>query len=184
MVKDWLCWEQGEVEDIKMIWCTDRCCKVERLLWVAGKLLTFGVITGAVGCWDCCVWLGNCLVLVYLWVLYSAENIPSGWETVGFWCICACCTVQRLLWVAGKWLAFGVLTGVVQYRDCCEWLRICLILVYLRVLNSAENVVSGWETISFGVLKSLLWVTGKLLAFGVLTGVVQCRECCEWLGNS
>jgi hypothetical protein len=26
-------------------------------------------------------------------------------------------------------------------------------------------------------------VAGKLLAFGVLTGIVQCREYSEWLGN-
>jgi hypothetical protein len=40
-----------------------------------------------------------------------------------------------------------------------------LALVYLRVLYSTERVVSGWETVSFGVLR----------------GAVQCREYSEWL---
>jgi hypothetical protein len=51
--------------------------------------------------------------------------------------------------VAGKLSAFGVLMGVVQYLECCDWLGICLLLVYLRVLYSTESVVTGWGTVSF-----------------------------------
>jgi hypothetical protein len=43
---------------------------------------------------------GKLLALVYLRVLYSAESVVSGWDTV----------------------SFGVLTGVVQYRKYSEWL--------------------------------------------------------------
>jgi hypothetical protein len=67
-------------------------------------------------------------------VLYSAESVVSGRKIVNF----------------------GVLRGAVQYRDCCEWVRTCLLLVYLWVLYSAEIVVCGWENISFGVLKGVV----------------------------
>jgi hypothetical protein len=43
-----------------------------------------------------------------------------------------------------------------------------LLAIYvLKGFYSVETIVSGWETGSFGVL----------------TGAVQCRECCGWLGN-
>jgi hypothetical protein len=49
----------------------------------------------------------------------------DGWEAVKFWCIYGRCTVQRLMCVAGKLLAFGPLKGAVQYRLCHESLRNC-----------------------------------------------------------
>jgi hypothetical protein len=68
--------------------------------------------------------------------------------------------------VARKLLAFGVLMGAVQYRECCEW-----------------ETVSFWCIYGCCTVQRMLRMAGKLLAFGVLTGVVQYRECCEWLGN-
>jgi hypothetical protein len=51
-------------------------------------------------------------------VLYSTESVVRGWETVSFWFNYRCCTIQRVLLVAGKLLAFQEKIRSMEFDFC------------------------------------------------------------------
>jgi hypothetical protein len=106
---------QGSVEWIILKWIYKKYDGEAMIVFKTrtdgGIFKMFWCITGSVQYRECCEWLGN---LVFGVITGAVQySVVSGWGTVSFLCNCGCCTVQRLLCVAGRlslWCNYGCCT--------------------------------------------------------------------------